>query len=93
MCILPFPFLRETVLEVMDYGRKVRYGIIDGNTQEPAIGHIHIDLFQCTTKRWNAIDVLDESDFKENDGIDAWSAVVFAVKIFYEIIYFVEVNG
>ena len=72
---------------------KMRDRLIDGEAQKPAIGHVHIDLFQSSAKRRKAIDVLNKDDLKKDNRINAWSAIIFTVKIFHEIIDPVKIDG
>ena len=81
------------MFEIMAYCGKMWDRLIDGDAQKPAISHVHIDLFQSSAKRWQSIDVLNKDDLKKDHGIDAWSAIIFTVKIFHEIIDPVKINS
>ena len=81
------------MFEIMADCGKMWDRLIDGDAQKPAIGHVHIDLFQSSAKRRQSINVLNKDDLKKDHRINAWSAIIFTVKIFHEIIDPVKING
>ena len=56
--------------------RKMRHLIIEAKTQEPAVSHVRIDLFDCPAHRTDAKGVLEKWQLDEDNRIDAGTATV-----------------
>ena len=61
-------------------------------SNKPPIRHIHIDFFQSSAQGTNAVDMLNQHNFKQHNGIDAGTTIVLAVQIADKLIYLMKVD-
>lgn len=59
-------------------------------SNKPPIRHIHIDFFQSSAQGTNAVDMLNQHNFEQHNGIDAGTTIVLAVQIADKLIYLMK---
>src|SRR5690606_36532296 len=83
----------EAAHVVFAEGGEVGDGLAEVIPDEPPVGHVGFDFLDGLAHGTNAEQVLDEDDLDEDDGIDAGTAVVFAVEVFDKVVNEIEIDG
>jgi len=61
-------------------------------SNKPPMRHIHPNLFQCSVQRTNAVDMLNQHNFEQNNRINAGTSIVFAAQILNKFIHLIKVD-
>ena len=61
-------------------------------SNKPPIRHIHPILFQRSPQRTNAVDILNQHNFEQNNRINAGTSIVFAAQILNKFIHLIKVD-
>ena len=55
-------------------------------TKKPSVCHVYLDLLDRLSHAPNPKHELDHCQFDQDDGVEAWTSVIFAITVFHKLI-------